>query len=93
METPTLSPSTSNRPTKYAPKDPRVAAARARVVAFKRCVKTGEREPDDPEVIDATCELAAANITAYVEKTLAAAPPLSDEQRAKLAELLKPVRA
>ena len=79
-------------PNKHAPKDPEVSAARARVAAFGRCVKNGEREPDDPDVVDAASELAAANITAYVKKTLANAPALSDEQRSKLAELLKPVR-
>lgn len=29
---------------------------------------------------------------AYVQRVLAAAPPLTSEQRAKLAELLRPVR-
>jgi len=37
-------------------------------------------------------ELAEAKITDYVEKVLAEAPPLTQEQRAKLAELLAPVR-
>ena len=31
-------------------------------------------------------------ITEYVEKILAEAPPLSDEQRVRLCELLRPVR-
>jgi hypothetical protein len=37
-------------------------------------------------------ELAAAKITAYVEKALSQDPPLSGEQRTRLAELLRPVR-
>ena len=37
-------------------------------------------------------ELAEAKIADYVEKVLAEAPPLTQEQRAKLAELLAPVR-
>ena len=37
-------------------------------------------------------DLAAAKLDAYIEKILAAAPPLTDEQRTKLAELLRPVR-
>ena len=37
-------------------------------------------------------ELAEAKITDYVEKVLAAAPPLTDDQRARLAALLAPVR-
>ena len=36
--------------------------------------------------------MARSEYSAYVAKTLAAAPPLTDEQRTKLAELLKPVR-
>jgi excisionase family DNA binding protein len=31
-------------------------------------------------------------VDAWVERTLATAPPLTDEQRTKLAELLRPVR-
>ncbi len=37
-------------------------------------------------------DLAEARIAAFVAKTLAAAPPLTDEQRTRLAELLTPVR-
>jgi hypothetical protein len=33
-----------------------------------------------------------ALVAAYVRQVLAAAPPLTDEQRTRLAELLKPVR-
>lgn len=59
----------------------------ARVAALSR-----SRPHDDAELVDARRELAEANIAAYVEKTLAQAPPLTDEQRARLAELLRPVR-
>ena len=34
----------------------------------------------------------AARIADYIEKTLAAAPPLTDDQRTRLAELLRPAR-
>ena len=50
------------------------------------------RPSDDPELLDAKRGLAAAKITDYILKVLAEAPPLSDEQRANLAELLRPVR-
>ena len=46
--------------------------------------------PDQAE--DRRRDLAEAKITDYVEKVLAQAPPLSDEQRTRLAELLRPVR-
>jgi hypothetical protein len=46
-----------------------------------------------PEVIEeARRDLAAEKIANYVTKVLDAAPPLTDEQRARLAELLRPVR-
>lgn len=34
----------------------------------------------------------AARVADYIAKTLATAPPLTSEQRAKLAELLRPAR-
>lgn len=37
-------------------------------------------------------ELAEAKIADYVEKALSAAPPLTDEQRTRLVELLRPAR-
>ncbi len=60
---------------------------RARIGALSR-----SRTDDDPELVDARRGLAEANIAAYVQKVLDAAPPLTDEQRTRLAELLKPVR-
>jgi hypothetical protein len=66
---------------------PAVAHHRARIAALSR-----DRQPDDLELADAKRDLAAANIERYVEKTLAAAPELREDQRARLAELLRPVR-
>ena len=37
-------------------------------------------------------DFATEKIAAYVLKVLADAPPLTDEQRVRLAELLRPVR-
>jgi hypothetical protein len=48
------------------------------------------READDPESVAA--RRSAERRTAYIKKRVAEAPPLTDEQRAKLAELLRPVR-
>ena len=64
-----------------------VAHRKARVASLTR-----SRTPDDPEFVAAKRDLAEANIADYLEKVLAAAPPLTDEQRSRLAELLKPVR-
>lgn len=72
------------------PMAPEVRCARAKVAALSRGVRAGERPRKDLEA--ARRELAAANIEAYVTRTLADAPPLTDEQRTRLAELLKPVR-
>lgn len=48
--------------------------------------------PDHPKVIEAKRDLAEAKIAAYVAKVLSEAPELTDGQRSRLAELLKPVR-
>jgi hypothetical protein len=48
--------------------------------------------PDHPKIIETERTLAALRLEEYIEKVLAEAPPLTDEQRASLAELLAPVR-
>lgn len=53
---------------------------RGRVAALSR-----SRASDDPEFIAAKTDLVAANIADYLIRTLAAAPPLTDEQRTRLA--------
>jgi hypothetical protein len=69
-----------------------IAHHKSRVAALTRAVRNGERSAKDPELDDARRALAAANIEAYIERTLAAAPPLTEAQRVALAELLAPVR-
>ena len=64
-----------------------VLSARGKVAAFSR-----SRPDDDPEYIAARQNLNALRLEEHIEKTLAAAPPLTDEQRTRLAELLRPVR-
>lgn len=61
-----------------------VAKARARRAGLHARPKT------DPDLKKAERDLAAAKASAHIEKILAAAPPLTDEQRIRLAELLKP---
>jgi hypothetical protein len=58
--------------------------ARARVAALSR-----SRATDDPDFVDAHRDLAAANIAAYIKRTVDAAPPLTAEQRDRLALLLR----
>lgn len=65
---------------------PQVAKARARVAGLHA------RPVDDPDALDARRNLAAAKTAAYIQKILAEAPPLTDEQRTALAELLAPIR-
>jgi hypothetical protein len=47
---------------------------------------------DDPRYDEARRDLRAQILHDYVERVLADWPPLTAEQRAKLAELLRPVR-
>ena len=65
-----------------------VAKARSRVaVEVKRSKKVGEDASADA-VQAARAILAEENIKAFIERTVSAAPPLSPEQRARLAQLL-----
>lgn len=48
---------------------------------------------NDPEAMEtARRDFAAEKLAAIIEKILATAPPLTEEQRVRLAELLRPVR-
>ena len=47
---------------------------------------------DSIETIDARRDFNAARLDDYIRHTLDQAPPLTDEQRSRLAELLRPVR-
>lgn len=58
-------------------------AERARVAALTR-----SRQPDDPQLLDARRDLAAARLEEYIERTVAAAPPLTPAQRDRLSALL-----
>jgi len=56
---------------------------RARVAALSR-----DRAPDDPELLNARRDLREERLAAAIRKAVDAAPPLSDEQRTRLAALL-----
>jgi hypothetical protein len=47
-----------------------------------------DHAPDSPEVTNLRRELAAAKIAQYVEKIVSTAPPLTPDQRSRLAALL-----
>lgn len=55
---------------------PAVAHSRGRVAALSR-----SRPANDPELLAAKSELAAANLEAYVRRIVEAAPPLTADQR------------
>ncbi|WP_428339994.1 hypothetical protein [Mycobacterium sp.] len=61
---------------------------RAKIGALSR-----SRSSDDPELLEAKRSLIEAQAAAYIEKVLAEAPPLNDEQRIRLAELFRPANA
>jgi hypothetical protein len=48
------------------------------------------RRPNSPELEQARRELAAAKIEDYIKRTVEGAPPLTDEQRTRIASLLRP---
>lgn len=47
--------------------------------------------PDDPRLPDARRELRAAELEEHVRRIIDAAPPLTSEQRDRIAALLRPV--
>jgi hypothetical protein len=57
---------------------------RARVASLTR-----SRTPDDPDLIDARRNLKAERLAEYIKRTVDAAPELTDEQRDRLALLLR----
>lgn len=59
-------------------------AERARVASLSR-----SRRPDDPDLIDARRNLRAERLAAYIKRVVDDAPPLSAEQRDRLALLLR----
>lgn len=56
---------------------------RARVASLTR-----SRKPDDPDLIEARRNLRALRLVEHVQKALADAPPLTNEQRETVARLL-----
>jgi hypothetical protein len=65
---------------------------RARIAAISRGIRAGERPANDPALDEAKRNLRALRTEEYITKVLAEAPPLTDEQRCRLAQLLRPAR-
>lgn len=59
---------------------------RARVAALSR-----SRKPDDPDLTTARRELALARLEDHIRQVVDQAPPLTDEQRSRIASLIEPV--
>ncbi len=63
-----------------------MSKARSRVAnEVKKCKASGS-DPQSLRVLDARRDLAEAKLQAYIERTVASAPPLSPEQRDRLAQ-------
>lgn len=58
---------------------------RARVASLSR-----SRTPDDPELVAARRDLRATRAESYIRELVASAPPLTPDQRRRLAVLLLP---
>lgn len=58
---------------------------RARVASLSR-----SRTPDDPDLVNARRNLRAIRLQEHVAKVVAQAPPLTSEQRDRIAALLRP---
>lgn len=63
--------------------EPNWRTSRGRVAALSR-----SRSHDDPDLIDARLSLREARLADYIRKTVDASPPLTAEQRDRLALLL-----
>ncbi len=61
-----------------------------RVLASRAAGLTRRRAPDDPVVLDALREVRAAAAEDYIRRLVDTAPPLTPEQRDRLAVLLRP---
>lgn len=63
---------------------PSKLSQRGRVAALTR-----SRPTDDPELVEAKRNLKALSLEEYVRRVVSQAPPLTDEQRDRIAALLR----
>lgn len=69
-----------------SPKPTTWQAERARIAGLS---SRPNRPADDPQIVEARRNLKALRLEEHVKKVLADAPPLSDEQRNRIAALLR----
>lgn len=62
------------------------------VLKARAALGVASRRGDDEAATDARRDLAAAKIAAYIEKIVADAPPLTDEQRDRLSAIIGAAR-
>jgi hypothetical protein len=79
---------------KLTPEERRKRAANAHKAELQRlALKSAKaRRQAQEDRAQERADLAEAKLAGYIERMLAEAPPLTDEQRTRLAELLRPVR-
>lgn len=58
------------------------------VLQARAALGVASRRGDSEKINDARRDLAAAKMAAYVEKIVAEAPPLTDEQRARVSAIV-----
>lgn len=58
------------------------------VLKARAALGVAARRGDDEAATDARRDLAAAKIAAYIEKVVAEAPPLTDQQRDRLSAII-----
>jgi hypothetical protein len=68
---------------------PAAAHHRARIAAIERCVKSGERRSNDPELIEARRNLRAERLADHVKSVVDQAPRLTREQIERIAAILR----
>lgn len=71
---------------------PKTAFKGSALAKARSQVAVAHRKRDPEAIEDANRDFATEKIADYVTRVLDSAPPLSDEQRCRLAELLRPVR-
>lgn len=60
------------------------------VLQARAALGVASRRGDSEKINDARRDLAAAKLAAYAEKIIDEAPPLTNEQRARISGLLRP---
>lgn len=72
-----------------APLSKAAAVQRGRIAGLKRAIRNGERSPDDPALIEAERDYAAARMADYARNLVATWPPMSNEQIETVASILR----